>query len=695
MEKRITPLFKSDPKFIGEWELTGRLGDGGFSTIYLGKKSSSFSAIKVIRRELINEPQTYERFGNEIKNLEKLNSPNIAKFVEADLSTEVPYIAIEYIDGLTLEEIVKTSGPLSEELWLNYFSSISTALSYCHSENIIHKDISPRNIIIADTGPKLIDFGFSYEKGSDRISTAEQVVGTYPYMSPEHFLGFEPDAPMDVFSLASTFYFAATGDLPFPGSKNREWEEKIRYQSPVVSSKLSELQKSLLIPMFYKDPKKRTDFDEINFIIKSYQKNKDTEILKRFVGSSKNKLIAKPKVEKGVKKNIRSLVAVIIITVVASVGSIILFTSQKNPNLISKDMSNNSNLIPVEPTLTAPSPSAAPNEPSPSPSDIKISPSSSSCKSVFDLKKYQEAIKLCAKESASGSINAQYYLGTSYRLTADDIKARSSFQSCAVKGKLECINEFAYFQFREGEKTLARNNWIKAFEGGVLEAGRALGVSYKTENNFTVALQWFDKASNKGDKESPAYAVDLLQFDMKDFDQALIYAKKYSNAGVSGMDERVGAIYYQQKKYSEAKNALQPCAEKVNIPCMSLLALVYYDEKDAINAKKWASKAAAKDQIAAMNLMARISIYLDYDLAAAKIWYQKSASKGDLEGMHSLGSTFAVLDNDLKMGCFWWGQVFLKGYAMQNAGTDKNDTQKWIDASKEQYDKRDCKNILA
>ena len=128
---------------------------------------------------------------------------------------------------------------------------------------------------------------------------------------------------------------------------------------------------------------------------------------------------------------------------------------------------------------------------------------------------------------------------------------------------------------------------------------------------------------------------------------------------------------------------------------MSLLALVYFDEKDSTNAKKWASKAAAKDQIAAMNLMARISVFLDYDLAEAKIWYQKSASKGDLEGMHSLGSTYALLDNDLKMGCFWWGQVFLKGYSMQNSGTDKNDTQKWIDASKEQYDKRDCKNILA
>jgi serine/threonine protein kinase len=689
MEKQVNPLFKSDPKYIGKWELTGRLGDGGFSTIYLGKKGDLFSAIKVIRRELINEPQTYERFGNEIKNLEKLDNPDIAKFIEADLSTEVPYIAIEYIKGSTLEELVKTSGPLSEDLWLNYFSSISAALLYCHSRGIIHKDISPRNIIISETGPKLIDFGFSYEKGSERISTVEQVVGTYPYMSPEHFLSLDPDAPMDVFSLASTFYFAATGDLPFPGSKNREWEENIRYHSPILSNKLSELQKSLLVPMFYKDSKKRTDFDQINFIIRNFQKNNDIEVLKRFAGGSKNKLIAKPKVENKIKKSIRTLVALVLIALVATVGSITFFISQKNSNLVSNELVPNSKSPPDEPKLIAPTPDA----PLPIPTSVNISPKTINCKSTFDQKKYQEAIKLCAKESDSGSINAQYYLGFSYRLTSDDSNAREAFQSCAQKGKLECVNEFAYFQFREGDKALARSNWIKAFEGGVLEAGKALGVSYKTENNFPLALQWFDKASNKGDKESSAYAVDLLQFDIKDLDQALIYAKKYSNTGTPGMDERIGAIYYQQKKYSDAKNTLLSCAEKVNIPCMSLLALVYYDEKDAINAKIWASKAAAKDQVAAMNLMARISIYLDYDLATAKSWYQKAASKGDLEGMHSLGSTFALLDNDLKMGCFWWGQVFLKGYAMQDAGTDKNDTQKWIDASKEQYDKRDCKNI--
>jgi TPR repeat protein len=316
----------------------------------------------------------------------------------------------------------------------------------------------------------------------------------------------------------------------------------------------------------------------------------------------------------------------------------------------------------------------------------------SNCVSTYKIGRYEDAIKQCSKEAAAGSVDAQYYLGISYRLTKDEVNARKTFELCAQKRNLECVNELAYYQFREGDKPLARGNWMKAFDGGVVEAGRALGVSYKTESNYSQAVSWLDKAAAKGDKDSAAYVVDIYQFEVKDLDLALSYARKYDAAGISGMKERIGTVLFLQKKYIEAKSALLPCAEKDYVPCMSVLALVYYEEKDVINAKKWASKSAAKDQIPAINLMARISLYLEYDLATAKIWYQKSASKGDLEGMHSLGSTFALLDNDLKMACFWWGQTFLKGGAQQKAGTDTDTTQKWIDASSEQYDKRDCKN---
>ena len=185
----------------------------------------------------------------------------------------------------------------------------------------------------------------------------------------------------------------------------------------------------------------------------------------------------------------------------ATTGGITLLTSQKKDNLLANPTAPSSSsgpTVPVESTPSSESPSTEPGK--------NIS-NTNTCKSYFEQKKYQEAIKLCGQESVNGSSNAQYYLGSSYRLTSDDANARTAFQACAIKGKMECINEFAYFQFREGEKVLARSNWVKAFEGGVLEAGRALGVSYKTDNNFSLALQWFDKASSKGDKGSPTYAA--------------------------------------------------------------------------------------------------------------------------------------------------------------------------------------------
>jgi hypothetical protein len=90
--------------------------------------------------------------------------------------------------------------------------------------------------------------------------------------------------------------------------------------------------------------------------------------------------------------------------------------------------------------------------------------------------------------------------------------------------------------------------------------------------------------------------------------------------------------------------------------------------------------------------MARISIFLEFDLTGGKEWYQKSAAKGDLQGMHGLGSSYALVEDNLEMACFWWGQVTRRGLAQQADGTDGEDAQKWIDASQEQYDKRDCKS---
>jgi serine/threonine protein kinase len=714
MRAKSSPLKSGDPKSFGGWKLHGRLGEGGSSLIYLGEKNGVIAALKMIKSSMIGHGDVLERFATEIKNLKALDHPNIAKFIEADIRTEVPYLAVEYIEGQNLDQLIAENGPLDLNTWIGMFTEISSALNYCHSRNVFHKDVSPMNIVIGKSGASLVDFGLSYEQGTERLTQMETAVGTPQFMSPEHWTG-PLRAEMDTFSLGSTFVFAGTGKLPFSGETKRQWEFSISNSVPNLDG-LSDFQRDLVTPLLFKLPDDRPKLDAVLTALQELKSGTRYSSYQTYLEKSELKLGVPEKK----KVNVISLLAKVAITVFVGVlaTSITIFalTSQSSSPTSKQEME----IVPSPAVIETVSPSASPAvSASPTataskvpvrdisqgvskPAPVVLQPSSkptvdssldaSNCVAIYKIGRYEDAIKQCSKEAAAGSVDAQYYLGISYRLTKDEVNARKTFELCSQKKNLECVNELAYYQFREGDKSLARGNWMKAFDGGVIEAGRALGVSYKTDSNYSQAVSWLDKAAVKGDKDSAAYVVDIYQFELKDLDLALSYARKYDAAGMSGMKERIGTVLFLQKKYAEAKSALLPCAEKDSVPCMSVLALVYYEEKDVVNSKKWASKSAAKDQIAAINLMARISLYLEYDLATAKTWYQKSASKGDLEGMHSLGSTFALLDNDIKMACFWWGQTFLKGGAQQKAGTDTDTTQKWIDASSEQYDKRDCKN---
>ena len=149
VNSNVQPLKASDPTSFGGWKILGRLGEGGYSTIFLGEKKKQLAAIKMIRKELMSNTQVYERFVTEINNIEKLSHPGIAKFIEDDLATDVPFIAVEYIEGKTLEQKVIDEGPLSETEWLKYLEEVASALDYCHSKKITHKDVSPGNIILS------------------------------------------------------------------------------------------------------------------------------------------------------------------------------------------------------------------------------------------------------------------------------------------------------------------------------------------------------------------------------------------------------------------------------------------------------------------------------------------------------------------------------------------------------------------
>jgi serine/threonine protein kinase len=191
VNQKVPPLQSTDPESIGGWKLIGRLGQGGYGTIYLACKEHINVALKMISKEWLNDIDAAGqlRFANEVRILKELDHPNIAKIIDQNLKTNIPFIAIEYLEGQTLESIVEESGPLAKQEWFELSKSLLSALEYCHSKNIIHKDISPTNIIITDRGPKLIDFGNSFLKGSTRLTQEGVVNGTPGFMSPEHYDG--------------------------------------------------------------------------------------------------------------------------------------------------------------------------------------------------------------------------------------------------------------------------------------------------------------------------------------------------------------------------------------------------------------------------------------------------------------------------------------------------------------------------
>ena len=250
MKPDLTPLRAGDPKEFDGWNLKGIIGEGGFSTIYLAEKNLQQAALKMIKKENLHDQMAVERFFTEIKNLELLNHPNIARYVESNTSTGVPYFAVEYIEGVSLEKFVESNGPISGAKWFELALSLAETLNYCHAKEIIHKDVSPGNIVMGKKGPVFIDFGLSYLEKDPRLTSVELTVGTPPFMSPEQF-GNERTNAMDVFSLAGTLIYAATGHYPFAGSSKQEWQDSISFHKPNFEL-LSEDQIKFLTPLLYK-----------------------------------------------------------------------------------------------------------------------------------------------------------------------------------------------------------------------------------------------------------------------------------------------------------------------------------------------------------------------------------------------------------------------------------------------------------
>lgn len=681
----------------------GRLGQGGEGTVFLAEKGAQKAAVKVLLQEYVDDDLAREKLAVEAEVLKKLVDPSIGKIIDSNLDEKIAWIATEFINGPTLEVKVKYEGPLDELVWFTLASNLFHAIATAHSVNVIHKDVKPSNIILGETGTKLIDFGIAHISGRTRTMRYGDREGSTLFSSPEHFLP-KNYPKMDVFSAAATLAYAGKGKSIWSGLSELELMRNINQDEPDLSG-LTERQKIFLMPLLVKNQSERSSAREallaanifIEELIPLTERNDTKFFQPKFQPEKPSNAISKKMIALGISL---ALVAGIFLstnnfrnnrTLAAKESGSIPTVDLKLPN-----QSQTPTPVPDDLALSTAAPSASPidsGKSGKSPSLKAASSELAKCIDFISAKEFSKALTSCVGASKNGNLDALYNLGLAYEGSKDLPKARTTFEKCSSQQDFRCTSELAYFISRDGKTDTARDMWNSAVVKGWGDAAVALGVSYNIAKDFNTAIKWWKKAVELGKIDAEAYISDAYMNDLKDYGNALIWAKQMLKDKVSGADQRIGYIYNVQGKKEEAKQYLTNCANAGNVSCMSMLGLIYYDEKDSPKAVIWAKRAASEKFLPSYNLLTRIYMWLDYDLAQAKIWAQKSASAGDLEGMFAMGALFALVDNDIKASCLQYSQIILKANSMIRNNTDQSDTADWLSKATEQYQKRDCKTV--
>jgi eukaryotic-like serine/threonine-protein kinase len=236
-----TPQHLSDRYEIGDI-----LGFGGMSEVHLARdvRLHRDVAVKVLRADLARDPSFYLRFRREAQNAAALNHPAIvAVYDTGEAETPagpLPYIVMEYVDGVTLRDIVHNDGPLPPRRAIEIIADACQALNFSHQNGIIHRDVKPANIMISTTNAvKVMDFGIARalaDSGNSVTQTAA-VIGTAQYLSPEQARGDSVDARSDVYSLGCVLYEMLTGEPPFTGDSPVSVAYQHVREDPVPPSK--------------------------------------------------------------------------------------------------------------------------------------------------------------------------------------------------------------------------------------------------------------------------------------------------------------------------------------------------------------------------------------------------------------------------------------------------------------------------
>jgi WD40 repeat protein len=248
-------LQHGDPASVGGYQLLGRLGAGGMGQVFLGVSPSGRRvAVKLIHPIHAGTEHFRERFAREVEAARRVGGFHTAPVVDADPHAQTPWMVTAYIEGPSLQEAVDLFGPLPPARVRTLGAGLAEGLTAIHAHGLVHRDLKPANVIMAEDGPRIIDFGIARAIGATALTSAGSVVGTFAYMSPEQVRG-DPVMPVsDVFSLGSMLAFAATGRAPFGSDTAATVMFRIVSQPPDLAGVADEDLRSLIEACLAKSP---------------------------------------------------------------------------------------------------------------------------------------------------------------------------------------------------------------------------------------------------------------------------------------------------------------------------------------------------------------------------------------------------------------------------------------------------------
>jgi serine/threonine protein kinase len=377
----MTPLKSDDPKSIKGWQLLGRLGAGGTGLVYLANDDNGrTAAVKVLRSELSDNALVRERLKREAQILTRVKGGRTAIIYEVDAECETPFIAMEYVRGLTLNDYVAANSPVRGALAWSLVDALIEALQAIHAAGVIHRDLKPSNVLIGEDGVKVVDFGISVLQEVSHSTQTGTLIGTVAWLSPEQITGTEITESSDVFNLGMVLAFALSAMHPFGEGRPDAVMFRIAHGEPDLS-KVPKQFEPLISECLVKNPNDRPTLQNLSMILngisrsgsndsqpfndghtvivdrtnleRSVQENSKKIESESFKVSTSSENSSKPNFDVTHRAKVFSLIGVCLLVLAG------IFVVVKNSEGDSSDFASSTSVVDLQATQTSESPPAA------------------------------------------------------------------------------------------------------------------------------------------------------------------------------------------------------------------------------------------------------------------------------------------------------------------------------------------------